>query len=135
RMNESLPSTIAFPSWLQAAAERAGERVFPKLAVRALDFHYGDVQALRNIGMDIPDKKVTAIIGPSGCGKSTLLRIFNRIYAIYPGLAARGEILVDGVDVLDPAYSVNRLRSKIGMVFQKPVPFPMTIFENVAYGI
>jgi len=106
-----------------------------KIRVRDLHFHYHGFHALKGISMDIPERQVTAIIGPSGCGKSTLLRIFNRIYAIYPGLAARGEILVDGVDVLDPAYSVNRLRSKIGMVFQKPVPFPMTIFENVAYGI
>ena len=134
-MIESLPSTIALPSWLQAAAERAGERVFPKLAVRALDFHYGDVQALRNIGMDIPDKKVIAIIGPSGCGKSTLLRVFNRIYAVYPGLRASGEVLLDGENILDARYPLNRLRSKVGMVFQKPVPFPMTIFENVAWGI
>ncbi len=106
-----------------------------KLAARGLDFHYGTFRAVAGINLDMPEKRVTALIGPSGCGKSTLLRIFNRIYAIYPGLAARGEILVDGVDVLDPVYSVNQLRSKIGMVFQKPVPFPMTIYENVAYGI
>ncbi|HVF35532.1 MAG TPA: phosphate ABC transporter ATP-binding protein PstB, partial [Candidatus Saccharimonadia bacterium] len=77
----------------------------------------------------------TAIIGPSGCGKSTLLRVFNRIYAVYPKLEARGEVLLDGENVLDPKYSLNRLRSKVGMVFQKPVPFPMSIFDNVAYGI
>ncbi|MEO7067580.1 MAG: phosphate ABC transporter ATP-binding protein PstB, partial [Rhodanobacter sp.] len=91
--------------------------------------------ALKGINMSIPEKQVTAIIGPSGCGKSTLLRVFNRIYAIYPKLEARGEVLLDGENVLDPHYSMNRLRSKVGMVFQKPVPFPMTIFENVAYGI
>ncbi|HET7932166.1 MAG TPA: phosphate ABC transporter ATP-binding protein PstB [Rhodanobacteraceae bacterium] len=107
----------------------------PKLAVRGLDFHYGDVHALRNIDMDIPEKQVTAIIGPSGCGKSTLLRVFNRIYAIYPKLRANGEVLLDGENILDARYSLNRLRSKVGMVFQKPVPFPMTIFENVAWGI
>ncbi|MBL0162437.1 MAG: phosphate ABC transporter ATP-binding protein PstB [Xanthomonadales bacterium] len=106
-----------------------------KIRVRDLHFHYKEFQALKGINMDIPEKQVTAIIGPSGCGKSTLLRIFNRIYAIYPGLEAKGEILVDGEDILDPRYSMNRLRSRIGMVFQKPVPFPMTIFENVAYGI
>src|SRR5574337_1753139 len=106
-----------------------------KIRVHDLHFHYKEFHALKGISLDIPERQVTAIIGPSGCGKSTLLRVFNRIYAIYPGLAAHGEILVDGVDVLDPAYPVNRLRSKIGMVFQKPVPFPMTIFENVAYGI
>jgi phosphate transport system ATP-binding protein len=107
----------------------------PKFTVRDLHFHYGDFHALKGIDMEIPERKVTAIIGPSGCGKSTLLRIFNRIYAIYPKLRATGEILLDGENILDPRYSMNRLRSKVGMVFQKPVPFPMTIFENVAYGI
>jgi phosphate transport system ATP-binding protein len=107
----------------------------PKLAVRHLDFLYGDFRALRQIDLDIPDKRVTAIIGPSGCGKSTLLRVFNRIYAIYPKQRAVGDVLLDGENILDPAYSLNRLRSEVGMVFQKPVPFPMTIFDNVAYGI
>ena len=106
-----------------------------KIRVRDLHFHYKGFHALKGISMDIPEQQVTAIIGPSGCGKSTLLRIFNRIYAIYPGLEAKGEILVDDEDILDARYSMNRLRSKVGMVFQKPVPFPMTIFENVAYGI
>src|SRR5574337_220223 len=106
-----------------------------KIRVHDLHFHYKEFHALKGISMDIPEQQVTAIIGPSGCGKSTLLRIFNRIYAIYPGMEAKGKILVDGEDILDARYSRNRLRSKIGMVFQKPVPFPMTIFENVAYGI
>jgi len=106
-----------------------------KIAVRDLHFHYNGSEALKGITMDIPEKVVTAIIGPSGCGKSTLLRIFNRIYAIYPKLVATGEVLLDGENILDSGYSLNRLRSKVGMVFQKPVPFPMTIFENVAYGI
>ena len=107
----------------------------PKIVARALEFFYGDNQALKNIHIDIPEREVTAIIGPSGCGKSTLLRVFNRIYAIYPGLRAKGEVLLDGENVLDPRYSLNRLRSKVGMVFQKPVPFPMSIYDNVAYGI
>jgi len=107
----------------------------PKLAARGLDFHYGDFHAVRNIELDIPEKRVTALIGPSGCGKSTLLRVFNRIYALYPGQRAAGSVLLDGENVLDPRFPINRLRSKVGMVFQKPVPFPMTIFENVAYGI
>jgi phosphate transport system ATP-binding protein len=107
----------------------------PKLAARGLDFYYGDFHAVRSIEMDIPEKRVTALIGPSGCGKSTLLRVFNRIYAIYPGLVARGQVRLDGEDILDPGYSMNRLRSKVGMVFQKPVPFPMTIHENIAWGI
>ena len=106
-----------------------------KLAARNLDFHYDQFHAVKNINMDIPEKRVTALIGPSGCGKSTLLRVFNRIYALYPKQVARGEVLLDGQDILDPKYPMNRLRSKVGMVFQKPVPFPMTIYENVAYGI
>ncbi len=107
----------------------------PKLITRNLDFFYQEFQALQNISMDIPEHKVTAIIGPSGCGKSTLLRVYNRIYAIYPKLRARGEVLLDGQNILEPSYSLNRLRSKVGMVFQKPVPFPMSIYENIAYGI
>ena len=106
-----------------------------KLAARGLDFWYGDFRAVKEIHLEIPEKRVTALIGPSGCGKSTLLRVFNRIYALYPGQRASGEVLLDGEDILDPKYPMNRLRSKVGMVFQKPVPFPMTIFENVAYGI
>ncbi|MBS0570246.1 MAG: phosphate ABC transporter ATP-binding protein PstB [Proteobacteria bacterium] len=106
-----------------------------KIAVRDLDFHYHDFHAVRKIRMDIPERRVTAIIGPSGCGKSTLLRVFNRIYSIYPKQRAEGDVLLDGENILDPGYSLNRLRSQVGMVFQKPVPFPMTIYENVAYGI
>jgi phosphate transport system ATP-binding protein len=106
-----------------------------KLSARGLGFWYGKQQAIRDIDLDIHEKRVTALIGPSGCGKSTLLRTFNRIYALYPGQIAQGEILLDGLDVLAPDYPLALLRSKIGMVFQKPVPFPMTIFENVAYGI
>ncbi|HEX7991182.1 MAG TPA: phosphate ABC transporter ATP-binding protein PstB [Stenotrophomonas sp.] len=106
-----------------------------KLEARGLDFYYDKFHALKNINLQIPEKRVTALIGPSGCGKSTLLRIFNRIYALYPKLEARGEVLLDGENILSPKYPMNRLRSKVGMVFQKPVPFPMTIFENVAYGI
>ncbi|HEX6833687.1 MAG TPA: phosphate ABC transporter ATP-binding protein PstB [Rudaea sp.] len=111
----------------------AGE--IPKLTARDLKFYYGDYLALKSINMQVPEKKVTAIIGPSGCGKSTLLRIFNRIYSIYPKLRATGEVLLDGENILDPRYPLNRLRSKIGMVFQKPVPFPMSIYDNIAYGI
>jgi len=107
----------------------------PKLVTRALDFYYADARALRHIELDIAERKVTAIIGPSGCGKSTLLRVFNRIYSIYPKLRAEGRVLLDGENILDPRYSLNRLRSRVGMVFQKPLPFPMTIYENVAYGI
>ena len=116
-----------------ASATTAGSPV--KIAARGLDFHYGDFHALKGIDLDIPEKRVTALIGPSGCGKSTLLRVFNRIYALYPKLVASGEVLLDGENILDPKYPMNRLRSKVGMVFQKPVPFPMTIYENIAYAI
>ena len=121
------------PAFAQTASNAAV--VTPKLAVRDVNFFYGDFQALKNISMDIPEKKVTAIIGPSGCGKSTLLRVFNRIYAVYAGLHASGEVLMDGENILDTKYPLHRLRSKVGMVFQKAVPFPMTIFENVAWGV
>src|SRR6478672_12637836 len=106
-----------------------------KLSTQGLDFHYGRARALHDVQLDVAEKRVTALIGPSGCGKSTLLRVFNRIYALYPGQVARGEVLLDGLDILTPDYPLALLRSKVGMVFQKPVPFPMTIFENVAYGI
>ena len=106
-----------------------------KLSVRNLNFYYGSFHALKNINLDIPENKVTAFIGPSGCGKSTLLRTFNRIYALYPRQEARGEILIDGENILAPKQDVNRLRAKVGMVFQKPTPFPMSIFDNIAYGV
>ncbi len=107
----------------------------PKMSARNLGFAYNGFEALRNIDLDIAERRVTALIGPSGCGKSTLLRIFNRIYSVYPKQEARGEVMLDGENILDPHYSLNRLRSKVGMVFQKPVPFPMSIHDNIAYGI
>jgi phosphate transport system ATP-binding protein len=106
-----------------------------KLEAKGLDFYYDKFHALKSINLEIPEKRVTALIGPSGCGKSTLLRIFNRIYALYPKMEARGEVILDGENILSPKYPMNRLRSKVGMVFQKPVPFPMTIYENIAYAI
>jgi phosphate transport system ATP-binding protein len=124
---------IAINTSVPAAAELAPRAA--KLSARNLAFHYGDFAALRNINLDVPEKRVTALIGPSGCGKSTLLRIFNRIYSIYPGQRASGEVILDGENILDPRYPLNKLRSKIGMVFQKPVPFPMSIHDNIAYGI
>jgi phosphate transport system ATP-binding protein len=119
------PSAAVTP----ALAER------PKMAARNLDFYYNGSQALKNVNFNIAEKRVTALIGPSGCGKSTLLRVFNRIYSIYPKLEAKGEVLLDGENILDPKFPLNRLRSKVGMVFQKPVPFPMSIYDNIAYGI
>ena len=106
-----------------------------KIVVKDLNFHYGKLHALHDISMEIAEKRVTAFIGPSGCGKSTLLRSFNRIYEIYPGQYATGEVLLDGKNVLSKGYDLNLLRSKIGMVFQKPTPFPMSIYDNIAFGV
>jgi phosphate transport system ATP-binding protein len=106
-----------------------------KIAVRNLDFFYGDFQALKNINMDFRQRHVTAMIGPSGCGKSTLLRIFNRICSLYPEQRATGEIIMDGENILSPTLDLNELRARVGMVFQKPTPFPMSIYDNVAFGI
>jgi phosphate transport system ATP-binding protein len=106
-----------------------------KLQVKNLSFFYGGYQALKSISMEIPEKKVTAFIGPSGCGKSTLLRTFNRMYSLYPEQRAEGEILMDGENLLDPKQDVSLIRAKIGMVFQKPTPFPMSIFDNIAFGV
>ncbi|HKT31597.1 MAG TPA: phosphate ABC transporter ATP-binding protein PstB [Gammaproteobacteria bacterium] len=107
----------------------------PKLAIRRLDFYYGGFQALRGIDMDIAERQVTAFIGPSGCGKSTLLRTLNRIYDLYPEQRASGEILLDGRNILDRDQDLNALRAKVGMVFQKPTPFPMSVHENIAFGV
>jgi phosphate transport system ATP-binding protein len=105
------------------------------LKIRNLDFFYGDFKGLKNVNLDIAHKKVTAFIGPSGCGKSTLLRTFNRMYDLYPGQRAEGEILFHDRNLLDRKQDVNLVRAKIGMVFQKPTPFPMTIYENIAFGV
>jgi len=105
-----------------------------KIKVRNLDFYYGDFHALKDINLDIAEKKVTAFIGPSGCGKSTLLRIFNRMYSLYPNQRAEGEILLDGKNILAPDQDLNLLRANVGMVFQAPTPFPMSIYDNVLFG-
>jgi phosphate transport system ATP-binding protein len=106
-----------------------------RIDVKSLSFYYGQYQALKDISLPLYDRKVTAFIGPSGCGKSTLLRILNRIYELYPNQRATGEVLLDGEDILDGGQDLNMLRAKIGMVFQKPTPFPMTIYDNIAFGI
>ncbi|HEY1069247.1 MAG TPA: phosphate ABC transporter ATP-binding protein PstB [Thermomonas sp.] len=131
-MNDAARIAVVTP---QRHDDLAAANASVKLAAKGLDFYYGDFHALKSINLEIPEKRVTALIGPSGCGKSTLLRVFNRIYSLYPKLRATGEVLLDGDNILDTKYPMNRLRSKVGMVFQKPVPFPMTIYENVAYGI
>jgi phosphate transport system ATP-binding protein len=106
-----------------------------KVDIRNVSFFYGKFQALHGISLPLRDRRVTAFIGPSGCGKSTLLRILNRIYELYPGQIATGEVLLDGSDILEPGIDLNKLRAKIGMVFQKPTPFPMAIYDNIAFGI
>ena len=106
-----------------------------KIAVRNLNFYYGKFHALKGINLEIPEKKVTAFIGPSGCGKSTLLRTFNRMYELYPEQRAEGEIVLDGENLLTSRKDVALIRAKIGMVFQKPTPFPMSIYENIAFGV
>jgi phosphate transport system ATP-binding protein len=105
------------------------------LAIRNLNFYYGKFQGLKNINLDIAEKKVTAFIGPSGCGKSTLLRTLNRMYSLYPGQRAEGEINFYGKNILDAKQDLNLLRAQIGMVFQKPTPFPMSIYDNIAFGV
>ncbi|PPD46659.1 MAG: phosphate ABC transporter ATP-binding protein [Methylocystis sp.] len=106
-----------------------------KVTVRNLDFYYGASKALKSINLPLHVNKVTSFIGPSGCGKSTLLRVLNRMYDLYPGQRAEGEVLLDGQNILDPAVDLNALRSRVGMIFQKPTPFPMSIYENIAFGI
>jgi phosphate transport system ATP-binding protein len=106
-----------------------------KIDVRNLNFFYGKFHALKGISLSVPERKVTAFIGPSGCGKSTLLRTFNRMYALYPNQEAQGEILVDAQNILSPKQDLNQLRAKVGMVFQKPTPFPMSIYDNIAFGV
>ena len=106
-----------------------------KILIRNLNFYYGDNKALKSVNVPLFDRKVTAFIGPSGCGKSTLLRILNRIYSLYPHQRAEGDVLLDGSNILDPGQDLNLLRARVGMVFQKPTPFPMSIYENIAFGV
>ncbi|MGD0420955.1 MAG: phosphate ABC transporter ATP-binding protein PstB [Xanthobacteraceae bacterium] len=126
-------TSIAVPSVAAAPTERAG--LAEKLTIRDLDFFYGDFQALKSIGLPLYENKVTAFIGPSGCGKSTLLRVLNRMYDLYPNQRATGDVVFDGENILSPKQDLNLLRARIGMVFQKPTPFPMSIYENIAFGI
>jgi phosphate transport system ATP-binding protein len=107
----------------------------PRIAVRELNFYYGGNRALKNVWLDFPERQVTGVIGPSGCGKSTLLRVLNRMYDLYPGQRATGEVIMDDVNIINPAVDLNALRARIGMVFQRPTPFPMTIYENIAFGV
>jgi phosphate transport system ATP-binding protein len=122
------------PTVADRSTDEAGQPA-AKILIRNLNFYYGDNQALKSINVPLYDRKVTAFIGPSGCGKSTLLRILNRIYSLYPHQRAEGDVLLDGSNILDPGQDLNLLRARIGMVFQKPTPFPMSIYENIAFGV
>ncbi len=126
-------ASISVPPVSHAADDRSG--FIEKVSIRDLSFFYGDTRALKSISLPLYENKVTAFIGPSGCGKSTLLRVLNRMYDLYPHQRATGEVIFDGVNILLPNQDLNLLRARIGMVFQKPTPFPMSIYENIAFGI
>ncbi len=126
-------SAVSVPVAAHAASSTAG--LPEKVSIRNLDFFYGESRALKDINLSLYANKTTAFIGPSGCGKSTLLRVLNRMYDLYPGQRATGQVLFDGENLLDARQDINLLRARIGMVFQKPTPFPMSIYENIAFGI
>ncbi len=126
-------ATPTVPTVTHAAIDTAG--LAERISIRGLNFYYGDHRALKSISLPLYAGKVTAFIGPSGCGKSTLLRILNRMYDLYPNQRAEGHVTLDGDDILSPKQDLNLLRARIGMVFQKPTPFPMSIYENIAFGI
>ena len=123
------------PAPQKAGAENSAAEVRAKLQVRNLNFYYGGFHALKDVTLDVPEHRVTAFIGPSGCGKSTLLRVFNKMYALYPEQRAEGELLMDGENLIATRQDVSLIRAKVGMVFQKPTPFPMSIYENIAFGV
>ena len=134
---EQSPATVAEGASFGGVQARSAATInaTSRISVRNLDFFYGDSRALKQINLELPDRQVTGMIGPSGCGKSTLLRVLNRMYSLYPGQRAAGEVIMDGRNMLDADVDLNELRAKVGMVFQKPTPFPMTIYENVAFGV
>jgi phosphate transport system ATP-binding protein len=129
-MNSANPAVDQFESSIAEV-----DRSLVKVDVKNLDFFYGKTRALRGVSIPFARNKATALIGPSGCGKSTLLRTLNRMYALYPGQRAEGEIVLDGENILAPGVDLSRLRARVGMVFQKPTPFPMSIYDNVAFGV
>jgi phosphate transport system ATP-binding protein len=129
----TMSATVAVPSVAHAPSAHTG--LADKVTIRDLNFFYGESRALKSISLPLYQNKVTAFIGPSGCGKSTLLRVLNRMYDLYPHQRATGEVLFDGENILSPRLDLNLLRARIGMVFQKPTPFPMSIYENIAFGI
>ena len=131
---EKVETTVSTPTVRHSDADPVGS-LDEKVSVHGLEFYYGDNRALKNINVALYKNKVTAFIGPSGCGKSTLLRVLNRIYDLYPHQRAEGEVLLDGENILSPKQDLNLLRARVGMVFQKPTPFPMSIYENIAFGM
>jgi len=126
-----MSSDMGLPDALRQAARSNNACV----SIRNLNFYYGETHALKNVSIDFPDRQTTAMIGPSGCGKSTLLRILNRMYDLYPGQRAEGEVLMNGQNIIAPGQDLNQLRRRVGMVFQKPTPFPKSIYENVLFGV
>ena len=128
-------SDVLSPAPVAARPAEAARAAQAKIEVRDLDFFYGQSRALKSISLSLEANRVTAFIGPSGCGKSTLLRVLNRMYDLYPGQRATGEVLLDGENILEPGVDLNLLRARVGMVFQKPTPFPMTIYDNIAFGV
>ena len=126
-------TSVAVPSVSVAPSDRSG--LAEKVTIRDLNFFYGESRALKSVSLPLYEHKVTAFIGPSGCGKSTLLRVLNRMYDLYPNQRATGDVIFDGSNILSPKQDLNLLRARIGMVFQKPTPFPMSIYENIAFGI
>jgi len=140
-MDTSSAAVASRPAIQTAARDSTRTQAAPlaelkaKLRIKGLNFYYGGFHALKNVSLDIPERKVTAFIGPSGCGKSTLLRTFNRMYSLYPEQRAEGEILMDGENLVTTRKDVSLIRAKIGMVFQKPTPFPMSIYDNIAFGV
>ena len=126
-------ASVAVPTVSHAPMSTAD--LAEKISIRALNFYYGEAKALKDISLSLYQGKVTAFIGPSGCGKSTLLRVLNRMYDLYPNQRATGEVMFDGTNILSPKQDLNLLRARIGMVFQKPTPFPMSIYENIAFGV
>jgi phosphate transport system ATP-binding protein len=129
------PKHLKIRGPVPTAASEAVDTGPPKIEISGLNFFYGDVQSLHDINMSLADRSICAFIGPSGCGKSTLLRVLNRMYALYPGQRAEGEVRIGGENILSPAVDVAELRYRVGMVFQKPTPFPMSVFDNVAFGL
>ena len=129
----NVSASVAVPAVAHAPSDQS--RLAEKVTIRDLDFFYGDFRALKSVSLPLYENKVTAFIGPSGCGKSTVLRVLNRMYDLYPHQRATGEVWFDGGNILSPRQDLNLLRARIGMVFQKPTPFPMSIYENIAFGI